>query len=436
LSTNETSEPGGDSDRSAGLARAAGPSDLIRRLDQLCRKARQTESRALPPAVCWILLDESAGHRSQVGFSGLDALLRAIHQRVRAQLEEVDISARFGLDAIGIILDSAGGERDLEHDAESLKIAVSNKLFEIGDQMIAATVSIVFGFVDEGLRPPEANLVHVANAAEKLSMAGGNRCQNSSARDDESNASTALLGQLTKALRANSLKVVFQPLLATSGPEKERLQLLPRLTEANGALIPAARFIPVAAERGVLPAVDQWMIFYAINMLEKRAASGVQTPTLFVNQSPAVIDDPKFFNWLADQIQTLDPDRRGLVLEFNILDLKSRIRAACEIFARLQNLKIGISIKGIDEKIPEIILLKHLPADYLRMKSDLARRILADRALAERFEAFAKSARSAGRKLIVPMLEDAEEVSRIWQMDVDLIQGNFIQQPSEQSADA
>ena len=30
------------------------------------------------------------------------------------------------------------------------------------------------------------------------------------------------------------------------------------------------------------------------------------------------------------------------------------------------------------------------------------------------------------------MLEDAEAVSRIWQMDVDLIQGNFIQQPSEQ----
>jgi len=34
----------------------------------------------------------------------------------------------------------------------------------------------------------------------------------------------------------------------------------------------------------------------------------------------------------------------------------------------------------------------------------------------------------------VPMLEDAEEVTRIWQMDVDLIQGNFIQQPVEQSA--
>jgi EAL domain-containing protein (putative c-di-GMP-specific phosphodiesterase class I) len=81
-------------------------------------------------------------------------------------------------------------------------------------------------------------------------------------------------------------------------------------------------------------------------------------------------------------------------------------------------------------------LLKHLPADYLRMKSDFAHRVLDDAALAARFEAFAKAARAAGRKLIVPMLEDAEEVSRIWQMDVDLIQGNFIQQPSEAPVEA
>ncbi len=77
-----------------------------------------------------------------------------------------------------------------------------------------------------------------------------------------------------------------------------------------------------------------------------------------------------------------------------------------------------------------------LPANYLRMKADFAHRLLDDQELTERFEAFASAARSARRKLIVPMLEDAEEVSRIWQMDVDLIQGNFIQQPSEAPAEA
>jgi len=433
---NEMLEPGEDNDLPEGLARVVRAPTLIAQLDQLCRKAWQGGGSAFPPAVCWVLLDDSAGHRGQAGFSGLEKLMHAIHERVRAQLDAVDISARFGLDAIGIILDSRGGDRDLENDAASLKKAINNNLFEIGDHMIAATISIVIRSVHEGLRPAEANLVRAAQAAEKLAAAGGNRYEIGSARDGGADAPATLLGQLTKALRDNSLKVVFQPLLATSGPERERIQLLPRLTGPDGALIPAARFIPVAAERGVLPAVDHWMIAHAVGMLKRRVDSGGETPTLFLNQSPAIIDDPKFLHWLVEQLETLESDRRGLVLEFNILDLKPRIRHAREIFAKLQKLKIGISLTGIDEKIPEIVLLKHLPADYLRMKSDFAHRILADQGLAERFETFAKSARAVGRKLIVPMLEDAEEVSKIWQMEVDLIQGNFIQQPSEEPIEA
>ena len=97
---------------------------------------------------------------------------------------------------------------------------------------------------------------------------------------------------------------------------------------------------------------------------------------------------------------------------------------------------VEVSLSGIDERVPDSILLKHLPTDYLRMKADFARRVLADEQLAERFATFTKTARKAGRKVIVPTLEDAEEVSWICQLAVDLIQGNFIQQPSEALADS
>jgi EAL domain-containing protein (putative c-di-GMP-specific phosphodiesterase class I)/GGDEF domain-containing protein len=433
---NDMLEPGDDNDLPEGLARVVRAPTLISQLDQQCRKAWQGGGSAFPPAVGWILLDEARGHRDQLGFSGLEKLMHAVHERLRVQLDATDITARFGLDAIGVILDSEGGDRDLEADAGALKRSISGSLFEIGEHMIAATTTVTIRMVQEGLRQPEANLVRAARAAEKLSAAGGNRHEVGGSAGDQAETPGTLLGQLTKALRDNSLKVVFQPLLATSGPERERIQMLPRLTSPDGTLIPAARFIPVAAERGVLPAVDHWMIARAIELLHRRADAEREIPTIFLNQSPAIIDDEKFVKWLVDQVETLDKGQRSLVLEFNIMDLKPRIRDARKVLANLQKLGIAISLTGIDEKVPEVVLLKHLPADYLRMKSDFARRVLDDAALATHFEAFAKSARAAGRKLIVPMLEDAEEVSRIWQMDVDLIQGNFIQQPSEAPVEA
>lgn len=433
---NDMLEPGEENDLPDGLARVVRSPTLINQLDQQCRKAWQAGGSAYPPAVCWIVLDEAAGHRDQIGFSGLDKLLHAIHERVRVQLDPADITARFGLEAIGVILDSEAGERDLEADAGALKRSINSSLFEVGEHMIAATASIVVRPVREGLQPPEANLAQAARAAEQISAAGGNRVEIGSESADDTDEPGTLLGQLTKALRDNTLKVVYQPLVATSGPERERVQLLPRLTDRDGKLIPAARFIPVAAQRGVLPAVDHWMIAHAINILQKRIKAGAEVPTLFLNQSPAIVDDEKFLKWLENQLTPVPCDQRGLVLEFNILDLKPRIRNARAVLARLRKLGIKVSLTGIDEKVPEVVLLKHLPADYLRMKADFAHRMLDDEALTERFEAFAKTARAAGRKLIVPMLEDAEEVSRIWQMNVDLIQGNFIQQPSEESAEA
>jgi len=433
---NDMLEPDDENGLPDGLARVVRAPTLISQLDQRCRKAWQGGGSAFPPAVGWILLDEARGHRDQLGFSGLEKLMHAIHERLRVQLDATDITARFGLDAIGVILDSEGGDRDLEADGEALKRSISGSLFEVGEHMIAATTTVTIRMVQEGLRLPETNLVRAARAAEKLSASGGNRHEIGGAGGDQAETPGTLLGQLTKALRDNSLKVVFQPLLATSGPERERIQMLPRLTNADGTLIPAARFIPVAAERGVLPAVDHWMIARAIELLRERASGGREVPTLFLNQSPAIIDDEKFFKWLVQQVETLDKAERRLVLEFNIMDLKPRIRNARKVLANLQKLGIGISLTSIDEKVPEVVLLKHLPADYLRMKSDFAHRVLEDAALATHFETFAKSVQSAGRKLIVPMLEDAEEVSRIWQMNVDLIQGNFIQQPSEATAEA
>lgn len=433
---NDMLEPGDENELPEGLARVVRAPTLISQLDEQCRKARKGGGSAFPPAVGWILLDEARGHRDQLGFSGLEKLMHAVHERLRMQLDASDITARFGLDAIAVILDSAGGDRDLEADAGALKRSISGSLFEIGEHMIAATTTVTIRMVQEGLRPPETNLVRAARAGEKLSSAGGNRHEIGGESGDQAETPGTLLGQLTKALRDNSLKVVFQPLLATSGPERERSQMLPRLTGPDGTLIPAARFIPVAAERGVLPAVDHWMIAHAIELLRERADAGREIPTLFLNQSPAIIEDNKFVDWLVGQVETLDRGQRKLVLEFNIMDLKPRIRDARKVLAHLQKLGIGISLTGIDEKVPEVVLLKHLPADYLRMKADFARRVLEDAPLAAHFESFAKSARTAGRKLIVPMLEDAEEVSRIWQMDVDLIQGNFIQQPSEAPVEA
>ena len=415
-----------------GMARVVRGPTLLQFLEHQSRRARSGAGRASTPLAGWAVLDEVAQHRDQLGFSGLERLMHAIHERLRVQLEAEDLCARFGLDAIALVLDPAEGDRDIEHDLNALLRAISGNLFEIGDHMVAATISIAVRRIPDDSRAAETALVRAARAAEQLSARGGNRFETVAAVPEDNDLPSTLLAQLTRALNEDNLKVVFQPLLAVSGAERERAQLLPRLTGADGELIPAARFIPAAAERGMLPRLDRWMIEHALRMVSKSADASRPLPQYFLNQSPALIDDAELLNWLRGRIADVPGTAAGLVLEFNILELKPRIRHARTALKTLRDMGVSVTLSGVDEKVPEAVLLHHLPADFIRMKADFARRLVNDHGLAERFQRFALRAREAGRRLIVPMLEDAEEVSRIWQMDVDLIQGNFIQQPTEQ----
>lgn len=405
---------------------------LIETLDKISDRALSSSGSAFPFTCGWIVLDKTAGLRKQLGFSGLEQLMQAIHARIVKNLGAGDLAARFGLDAIGLIFEPLAGERDFDTEQAQLLRRINAELFEINDASIAATISIALHTIDEDLKPAEANLVLAAETAEALRTNGGNRGRFvPRAKAPGRQGGSTLLGQLTRALRDNSLKFLYQPLLSTAGNNRERFQLLPRLVDDEGKLIPAAQFIPVAAKRGVLPAIDSWMIRQVIDLLKDHQDNDTESPTFFLNQSPALIDDPKLLEWLIQEIAPVAADKRALVLEFSIEDLKSRIRDAQHVFRTLQENGLEVSITRIDEQIPEPIVLEHLPADYLRMKADFARRMLVSRQLGERFTAFAKAAHQASRKLIIPMLEDAESVARIWQMDVDLIQGNFIQQPSE-----
>jgi len=417
---------------SDGLARVVRSPTLLQFLEHQSRLARSGAGGDAAPLAGWVVLDELTQHRDQLGFSGLESLMHAIHERLRVQLEAHDVCARFGLDAIALVLDPGDESRDIEHDLNALLRAISGNLFEIGDHTVAATISVAIRRVHDDSRNAESALVRAARAAEQLSARGGNRFETSAAAPEDSDLPSTLLTQLTRALNEDNLKVVFQPLLAVSGAERERVQLLPRLTGADGNLIPAARFIPAAAERGMLPRLDRWMIDHALHRVAERADASEPLPQYFLNQSPALIDDPEMLNWLRGRIADVPGTAAGLVLEFNILELKPRIRRARKVLQELRDFGVSVTVSCVDEKVPESVLLNHLPADYIRMKADFARRLVSDDGLANRFQSFALRAREAGRHLIVPMLEDAEEVSRIWQMDVDLIQGNFIQQPTEQ----
>lgn len=413
------------------LARVVRAPTLIQHLELKCIECIRDSSKSIPPAVCWLQLDQVHSLRDQLGFSGLGQLLHAVHERIRAQLGPEDLTARFGFEALGILLHAGESERDYKVDAANMLKAVNRNLFELGDHAVAVTCTIVIAPALESLRPAERNLVQVTKMAEMISSQGGNRWEVDLDQSHTDETSARLFRHLQQALKDDQIRVVYQPLLATSGEEVERIQILPRIENSKGELIPAAAFVPIAAEGGVLQDLDRWMFRFAVRLLEHRCSRGEELPRLFINQCTALIDDEDRLKELLETVETLEPSQRRLVLEFNILELKPRLKSAKSALSAIQEAGLAVSLTHIDEKVPQAVLLKHLPCNFLRMKANFARRLLDDETLFERFNEFAEAVHAKDRRIIVPMLEHADEVAQIWKMDVDLIQGNFIQAAGE-----
>lgn len=416
------------SGNAADAAQSIAPEAFLERLRLALEPTSGKRGGARLPQVAWMVVDGWAGHREQLGLARLPALVEAIARRVQAALNPDECIADFGGGALALMLaaDDDGGER-----AADLVRRVGGSLLELEDHTIAATVSLAVAMPSGGDDRPDRALVEAAAAAERASAAGGNRavtCVRAPQPSDDPDRDLVRL--LLDTIRDDRLRVVYQPLLGGGESTPVNYQMLPRLPGEDGELIPAARFVPVAARQGVLSTLDRWILGRAMKSLATFDNPEVLA-RLFVIQSPAIFEEPKLFEWFGRQLDAASGVASRLALEFAIGDVQPRLKAALPVLAALRERGVQVCIAAVDETVPAELVLEHVPADYLRMARGFVRQLLAGGEPEERFREFAAQARAAGRRIIVPMLEDAESVTRVWRMDVDLIQGNFIQEPQE-----
>lgn len=384
----------------------------------------------LRPAAVYIVTDQWRTLRDRLGFTGLDALVETLAGRVRENLGDDDLCARFGHANLALLL--AGG-RDLSDWAGHLLRAVNGEVLDLGSESVSLTVSIGVCPFDTRIDNAEETLLVAARTAEATSAAGGNRFgvhEPVLSADQAGGNAQHMLELLTGALRDNTLRVVYQPLLPVGGESTSCFHMLPRLKADDGGLIPAGSFVPVAARHGLLPALDRWMLARALRVIAEGREDDPGM-TLFVNQSTALLEGGDLLAWLKKRLVAKPGLAAGLVLDFRLDDLLTHLKSFAPPLAELRGLGAGVCLSGVDENAPRELLLEHLPADYLRMAPDLAERMLDDRDLFDRYVRFAKTAREAGRRIIIPMLENERTVAGIWRAPVDFIQGNFIQKPGD-----
>lgn len=383
-------------------------------------------------AVLYIDLDNFKSIEESVGIAGSDLVLSDIAGLIRQATCETDIAARFGDYAYTVLVQNPGGQNP-EVLADTLRRAVEDHISEVGSQSVTTTCSIGICPVGNNAASAQDIIRRAELACQIARNAGGNgvHVHNPLADEHSHKDKGQHWAQLIQhALEHNQFYLVYQPIASLHGDAGEKYEVLLRMKDAQGAEVLPGQFLPIAEQSDLIKAIDRWVIEYAFKRLGERRREGNNT-CFFIKLSAKSLGDETLLPWINEHLKQARLQGDSVVFEIAESAAVTQLKEAKNFTKGLKELHCGFTLDHFGSGINSFHLLKHLPADYLKIDGTFMRKLAGNPENQAMIKSITEMAHSMGKLTIAEFVEDAGCLAVLWQCGVNYIQGNFLQEPNE-----
>jgi diguanylate cyclase (GGDEF)-like protein len=277
---------------------------LMDRLEAAAHRAeRSPDSRF---AVLYCDLDGFKGVNDQLGHDAGDELLVTVARRLERAVRPGDLVSRLGGDELAVLLDGVTGIEEAAGVADRLLAALAEPCAVDGREVVV-TGSVGVAIADaEGLAGPrlrgeregltgsdeDGHAEEVLRAADlalqRAKATGGNRYEvfNEPLRR-QTRDRLGLRAALRRAVAAGAVTVAYQPIVRVTDGRLAAVETLARWHDADRGEVPAAEFIAVAEETGLIHDLGMQVLERACTQAAqwRRTFGAASTPRVAVNVS-------------------------------------------------------------------------------------------------------------------------------------------------------
>ncbi|HEX8955652.1 MAG TPA: EAL domain-containing protein, partial [Burkholderiaceae bacterium] len=211
---------------------------------------------------------------------------------------------------------------------------------------------------------------------------------------------------------------------------KTHCEILLRLRDENGQIVPPVAFIPAAERYGLMPAIDRWVIRNALALHAQRARLGAEDEIYAINLSGTSMGDVDFLPFVREQFQATKVPPQNICFEITETAAIANLAKAAVLIRTLRDLGCRIALDDFGSGMSSFSYLKHLPVDYLKIDGsfvkDMARNPI-DHAMVEAINRVGQVMRI---ETIAEFVESEETLQRLKIMGVDFAQGYAIGKPA------
>jgi diguanylate cyclase (GGDEF)-like protein/PAS domain S-box-containing protein len=382
-------------------------------------------------ALLFIDIDHFKNINDSMGHDAGDELLVSIAERLSSSIRETDLVARIGGDEFAITLLEMGNPNQVTKIVQHI-LEVLSKPFFVQSREINVSASIGISLYPESGSDIKT-LTKTADTAVHQAKADGRNTYRFFSNEIQNRVieQHSLELALKKALMNDEFFIHYQPLIDALSGRIVGLEALVRWQHEDWPNMGPHRFIPVAEECGLLPALGKWVLLNACRQSVKwlkDSAIRFDYP-VSVNLSPKQLNHSDFVEVLIDVLQETQIPPKNLVLELTETAVMQNPELAISILGKINSAGVKLAVDDFGTGYSSLNYLKQLPISKLKIDRSFVNDIGVDQNGEAIVKAILALAHSLNLEVVAEGVEEQFQVDFLRGHDCEVLQGYFFSQP-------
>jgi len=385
-------------------------------------------------ALFYIDLDNFKIVNDTCGHVAGDELLKQLPSLFNEVLRSGDIIARLGGDEFGVILQNCA-IKQAANIADKIRQKIKDYRFIWDDKTFEIGVSIGVIGINEG----NSDMAQVLSAADVACYAakdsGRNRVHIYESSDEavsERYGQMHWTARISRALEENRFHLYQQPIVGVLTKERNHLELLLRMIDEDGNVIPPGAFMPAAERYGLMREIDRWVLQEAFKFMgENNPASPIKGTdrVIAINLSGDSINDSGLLDFIIQETKRHDVNLKNVCFEITETVAISNLSKATVFINELKNYGCQFALDDFGSGLSSFAYLKNLPVNYLKIDGGFVKDICRDKIDRAMVESIHQVGKVMNLSTIAEHVEDAKTLKILEEIGVDYVQGYYLGRP-------